>query len=120
MNAHIASLINAALLVALGAYGYFSSDTPSVTALIPVIVGVVLLLCSPGVKSGNKIIAHVAVLLTLLILFGLIKPLLGAIGREDIGAIIRVGIMLVSTVVGMVYFVRNFIANKRLKDAAGQ
>ncbi|MEM6772824.1 MAG: hypothetical protein AAF597_19760 [Bacteroidota bacterium] len=119
MTAATASLINAILLVSLGAYGYFSSDTPSITALIPAIVGVILLLCYPGIKSQNKVVAHVAVLLTLLILFGLFKPLMGAIGRSDTAAVIRVVIMLVSTVIAMVFFVRNFINNRKEKAAAG-
>ena len=43
MKAHVASLINAILLVGLGAWGYFGSETPSPTALIPVAVGAILL-----------------------------------------------------------------------------
>ncbi|MEM9930075.1 MAG: hypothetical protein AAF840_09675, partial [Bacteroidota bacterium] len=118
MTPAVASLINALLLISLGGYGYFSSDTPSVTALIPLAFGLILLFCNRGVKSGNKVIAHVAVLLTLLVLIGLFKPLFAAIGREDTSAAIRVAIMLVSSVVAMVYFVRNFIQNRKLKEAA--
>lgn len=109
MKAHTASLINAVLLIALSAWGYFSSETPSYTALIPTIVGIVLLLCNPGVKKENKVVAHIAVLLTLLILFGLIKPLLGALDRADNAAVARVAVMVLSTVVALVYFVKSFI-----------
>ena len=65
------SALNAISLIILGGYGYFQSTAPSPTALIPVIFGVFLLLMNNGIKNENKIIAHVAVLLTLLILFGL-------------------------------------------------
>ncbi|MEM9258731.1 MAG: hypothetical protein AAGA62_03730 [Bacteroidota bacterium] len=115
MTPATASLINALLLLGLGAYGYFSSDTPSATALIPAVVGLVLLLCNPGIKSGNKVIAHVAVLLTLLMVFGLIKPLMGAMERSDTAAVTRVSIMLLSTIIAMVFFVRNFINNRKSK-----
>ncbi|MEO1335629.1 MAG: hypothetical protein AAFV29_08285 [Myxococcota bacterium] len=117
MNAHLASLINAISLVALGAWGYFGSATPSATALIPVGVGVLLLACAPGVKKENKAVAHIAVLLTLLILFGLIKPLTGAIGRADSAAILRVGVMLATTVLAMVAFVQSFIAARKSRQA---
>ncbi|MGD1843741.1 MAG: hypothetical protein ACFB0B_23035 [Thermonemataceae bacterium] len=109
MKAHTASLLNAILLITLSAWGYFSSDTPSVTALIPAVVGVILLLLNNGVKKENKVIAHIAVLLTLLILVGLLRPLTGAVGRGDTLAITRVSIMLISTLVAIVFFVKSFI-----------
>ena len=37
-------------------------EVSSPTALIPVGFGTVLILCTPGVKKQNKVIAHVAVL----------------------------------------------------------
>lgn len=115
MNAGTASLINALLLIGLGGYGYLSSDTPSMTALIPVIFGVGLLACNPGVRKENKVIAHIAVLLTLVVLLGLGMALKGAIGRENSGAIIRVSIMMASTVLAMVFFVRSFIAARKAR-----
>ena len=56
LNAHQASLINAISLILIGGYGYLQSETPSPTALIPVIFGVLLIVMSPGVKNENKII----------------------------------------------------------------
>jgi len=116
MKAHTASLINAILLIALSSWGYFSSETPSVTALIPTFIGVILLFLNNGVKKENKIIAHVAVTLTLVILLGLIKPLMGAIGRADNLAVTRVVIMIVSTILAMVYFVKSFIDARKNKS----
>ncbi len=109
MKAHTASLINAIALIVLGAWGYFSSETPSATAFIPVIGGIILLVLNNGIKRENKIVAHVAVLLTLILLFGLFMPLKGALGRSDTGAIIRVGIMIITTIMAMIYFVKSFI-----------
>lgn len=114
MKAHKVSLINAILLIVLPLWGYFSSDTPSKTALIPAAIGVILLGLNYGVKKENKVIAHIAVLLTLVILFGLVKPLMGAIGREDSLAISRIVVMIISTILAMVFFVKSFIdARKR-------
>ena len=115
MKAHIGSLIHAVALIGLGGYGYLSSDTPSVTALIPVVFGVLLLAMNNGVKKENKVIAHIAVLLTLLIIIGLIKPLTGAMGRGDSAAVARVATMLVLGVLAMVSFVRSFIAARKAR-----
>lgn len=109
MKPFITNLINAVVLITLSSWGYYSSETPSMTALIPTFIGIVLLISTPGVKKENKIIAHVAVLLTFVILIGLIKPLLGALEREDNTAIIRVCIMIFTTVIAMISFIRNFI-----------
>jgi predicted ferric reductase len=113
MNAHKASLINAILLVTLSLWGYFSSETPSITALIPAFVGVILIAINKGVKKENKVIAHIAVVLTLVILVGLIKPLLGAIDRSDNLAILRVLIMIISTIMAMIYFIKSFIQARK-------
>ncbi|MCG8322382.1 MAG: hypothetical protein MI921_22990 [Cytophagales bacterium] len=117
MKAHTASLINAILLIILSAWGYMDSESPSVTALIPAFVGVALLICNPGVKKENKIIAHIAVLLTLIIFIGLFRPLMGVIDRGNTIGIIRVAIMLISTVVAMIFFIKSFIdaRNNRAK-----
>ena len=115
MKAPIVRLIHAVALIGLGGYGYLSSDTPSVTALIPVVFGVLLLAMNNGVKKENKVIAHIAVLLTLLIIIGLIKPLTGAMGRGDSAAVARVATMLVLGVLAMVSFVRSFIAARKAR-----
>ena len=70
MNSFKANLINSISLIFIGLWGYFEVVSP--TALIPVIFGVILLLCTNGLKKQNKLIAHIAVLLTLVILVALI------------------------------------------------
>ena len=40
MNAHIASLVNGVILISVGLWGY--SESSSVTSLIPVGIGVIL------------------------------------------------------------------------------
>lgn len=109
MKPYFASFLNSLVLIVLGFWGYISSDTPSVTALIPVFAGIVLLILTPWFKKGNKIIAHVAVGITLLILIAFIKPLSGAIGRNDTLAIVRVSVMMVTSFLVMLVFVKSFI-----------
>ena len=67
MKAYTVSLINSLVLVTMGLWGYFESDSRPITALIPVIVGIILVVINNGVKKENKIIAHIAVLLLSLI-----------------------------------------------------
>ena len=64
MKSHNISLISSLILITMSGWGYLSSETPSVTALIPLFFGVILLFCYPGIKKENKIIAHIAVTLT--------------------------------------------------------
>lgn len=123
MKAHTASLMNAAILIAFGLWAYLGSKTPSATALIPVVFGVLILLLYRGIKKEDKIIAHIAVLLTLLVLGGLVKPLMGALDRNDGLAILRVAMMVASTVVALFYFVKSFVDVRRAraaKAASGQ
>lgn len=117
MKAHTASLINAVILIGFGLWAYFGSETPSGTALIPVGFGVVLLSLYKGVEKENKIVAHIAVLLTLLILVGLVKPLTASIGREDGLAITRVVVMMISTVVALFFFIKSFIDVRKARAA---
>ncbi|HSR88287.1 MAG TPA: hypothetical protein VLL07_04990 [Pontiella sp.] len=119
MKAHTASLMNAVILIGFGLWAYLGSETPSNTALIPVIFGGVILALYPGVKKENKIVAHIAVLLTLLILGGLVKPLTAAIDREDGLAIMRVLVMMLSTILALVFFIKSFIDVRRARKAAG-
>ncbi len=111
------SLVNAVILIAMGLWGYFGAADPSKTAFIPVVLGVVLLLLNPGLRKHNKLIAHIAVVITFLILIALIMPLKGAIGRSDNMAIYRVAAMMASCVLAMIVFVKSFIDARRNKPA---
>ena len=111
MNASKANLINSISLIAFGLWGYFEVTSP--TALIPVGFGVVLLLCYNGVKTQNKVVAHIAVLLTLVILLALIGMRLPkSIESGGIG-LYRVLAMCSTSLIAMIYFVRSFIEARR-------
>lgn len=113
MQKHTSNLINAVVLVVLGLWGYLASDTPSVTALIPVAAGLILAALHKGVSKESKIQAHVAVVLTLIVLAGLFKPLFGSIDRGQVGSIIRVGVMMLTSLVSMICFIRSFIEARK-------
>ena len=113
MKASLSSLLNAIILISMGLWGYFESESKAITALIPVIIGTILLLVNKGVKNENKALAHVAVLLTFLIMFGLVKPLLGAFERENTYAIIRVLLMIISSLWAMISFIKSFISARK-------
>jgi len=118
VKAHTASLLNALILIGVSAWAYLGSDSPSITALIPGFFGVVLLACFPGVKSENKLVAHIAATVTLLLIVALFFPLKGAIGRGDDMAVARVGVMMLSTVFAMAMFVKSFIDVRRARQQA--
>ena len=111
MNSYKANILNSLVLIIVGLWGYFESS--SGTAIIPVIFGWALLFCSPGLKKENKVIAHIAVLATLICLLGLFMPLNGAIGRGDNLGVLRVVAMIISGITAMVFFVKSFIANRK-------
>ena len=116
MKADTASLINALTLIGMSAWAYFASATPSMTALIPAGFGIALLLCLPGVKAENKVIAHVAVLLTIVVLLALFMPLKRAVGRGDMMAILRVGLMMATTAVAIVFFIKSFRDARKARE----
>ncbi|GAO28457.1 hypothetical protein [Geofilum rubicundum] len=108
MKVYQISLVNAILLMGLGIWGYTASDSPSVTALIPFVFGVLILALNPGVKNEKKGPSHLAVILTLLVTIGLVMPLTAAIGRDDMAALIRVVVMMLSSILAIVWFVKSF------------
>jgi len=111
MNATKANLINSISLIIFGLWGYFDVNSPS--ALISVGFGVVLLLCYNGVKNQNKVIAHIAVLLTLVILLALAGMRLPKSLESGGIGLFRVVAMCLTSVLAMIYFVRSFIEARR-------
>lgn len=114
MNSRIANLINSTSLILIGLWGYLSVS--SITALIPVAFGIGLILCDSGLKNHNKLIAHIAVSLTLIILLALIGMRLPK-SIEDGGiGLVRVILMISTSVLAMVYFVKSFIDARKAKQ----
>jgi len=104
------TLLNGLILVTISLIGYLGSDTPSPTALIPAAFGFLFVVLYPLMKKGNKAVAHIVVVLTLLLIIALVKPLTGALGRDDSMAAIRVGIMIATSVFALIVYIRSFVA----------
>ncbi len=103
--------LNSIVLIALGLWGYIDVQSP--TALIPVGFGVILLLCTNGLKKENKIISHVAVLLTLVILVALVGMRLPKSLVSGGLGLVRVSAMILTSILSMVAFVLSFIKARR-------
>lgn len=103
--------LNSIVLIALGLWGYIDVHSP--TALIPVGFGVILLLCANGLKKENKIISHVAVLLTLVILVALVGMRLPKSLVSGGLGLVRVSAMILTSILSMVAFILSFIKARR-------
>ncbi len=119
MKTYQANMLNVLTLIAMSLWAYFAYEptpdkmSPSVTTFIPLVFGVILLLCHNGIKKENKIIAHVAVLVTLLSVIGLTKPFMSALDEERFMSVFRVGAMILTGVLAMTIFIQSFIKNRR-------
>ncbi|MEM6305357.1 MAG: hypothetical protein AAF744_11580 [Pseudomonadota bacterium] len=115
MAPHIASLINALTLIICAIWAYVAIGGSSITALIPAGFGVVLLACLPGVRAQNKVIAHVAVLLTFVVLVALYMPLSSALESGEPGPLLRVMLMIGTCIYAMVAFIKSFRDARRAR-----
>jgi len=107
------NLVNSIALISMSAWGYI--DTNSFTALIPAAFGVVLLILGTMLTNEKlvKISAHLVVLFTLLILIALVIQVLpGVLDRGGIG-LIRVILMILTSSIAMIVFIKSFIDNRK-------
>ncbi len=118
MPAHTANLVNAVVLIVLSVWAYLTPAYSYWTALLPAGVGVVLLLCTPGIKAQNKVIAHIAVTLTLVIFLLLLVPFFKAVGEGNTMSILRVGLMMATCILAKVAFIKSFRDARRARDGA--
>ena len=75
------------------------------------------MLVNNGVKKENKTIAHIAVLLTFIVLLGLVMPLKGSIERGNSMGIIRVIIMLITSLLALISFIQSFIKARKARES---
>ena len=118
MKTYQANLLNVIALIGMSLWAYFTYvptvEKPNAyTALIPLAFGVILFLCNKGVKKENKIIAHIAVLATLLALIGLTVPLNKAIAEDRSLGVFRISVMILTGIVAMITFIKSFIAARK-------
>tara|TARA_B100000427_G_scaffold324171_1_gene328878 strand:- start:895 stop:1233 length:339 start_codon:yes stop_codon:yes gene_type:complete len=111
MKTYQANLLNSLALISIGLWGYIDVESP--TALIPVVFGVILFLCNNGIKNENRVIAHIAVLFTLLLLIALVGMRLPkSLDTGGIG-LYRVIAMILTSTIAMISFVLSFISNRK-------
>ena len=97
----------------MGSWSYLINESRPITALIPVFIGLCLLLVNKRVKNEDKLGAHLAVLLTLLIIIGLLKPLIGSFEKENYQAIFRITLMEVTSILALISFIKSFIETRK-------
>jgi len=121
MKTYQANLLNSITLIIMCSWAYLTYDSvdgksQNLTALIPLVLGVILLLCNNGIKKENKTIAHIAVLVTLVAIAGVFaKPFLSAINEGRNLSIFRTSLMLLTSIIAMITFVKSFIDNRKKK-----
>ena len=122
MKTYQANLVNSLMLILMPLWAYVTFEASAekainATAFIPLFLGVILLLCNRGIKNENKTIAHIAVVLTLIAIVGNVsKPLLTAIQEGRVLSIFRVSVMLLTSILAMITFIKSFIANRANKS----
>jgi len=107
-----AALLNSSVLILIGFISYYYNTT-SITALIPVFIGVTIFMCYVLYEKNNKIFAHICATLMLLALLGLFKPIMGSIARSDSYAALRIGIMQLVSFYSLVCFIISFIKARK-------
>ncbi len=113
MKPHVANIINAIVLISMSFWAYLGSETPSITALIPAIFGGFFLVLTGPFRKENKVVAHLIVGLTLIVLISLFKPLSGVLERNDTIGIFRVVLMMLSSLFALIIYIRSFIAARK-------
>tara|TARA_B100000945_G_C19815462_1_gene338188 strand:+ start:94 stop:441 length:348 start_codon:yes stop_codon:yes gene_type:complete len=114
LNPKNASLFNALTLITVGLLGYFLKS--SITALIPVFFGLLILICYFVYDKNNKIVAHICVVLMLVVFLSLFMPLKARIADNDIFGILRVATMQIVSLYAIVCFVLSFIKARSKED----
>lgn len=117
MKAAQANLLNATVLVAAGIIGYFfiipESGVKAPTALIPAAFGLLFFVLHKGVATSNKIVAHIVVVLTALLLFVCVKQFFKI---EVWGAKKYIFLAcIVSNVIALIAFIGSFIDARKNK-----
>ncbi len=116
MKPYIANLINGLVLIGFGLATYFLNETRPPTALIAPAFGLIFLLSTPMMKKENKVVAHIVVLLTLLIIIALAgKPLIRNIEEGNTINIVLIGGMILTSIFSMVTFIKSFIDARKAR-----
>lgn len=129
---HIVNTVTAIILIIVGGYSYLANESRPISALITGPgVGLVLLALTPGIKKDNRVIAHIAVVLTLLLgvaaLFMGARTILGtsnAMNIDENGEVTRRIVVLftmaLTCLVAVSLYVGGFIQKRKARQQAAQ
>jgi hypothetical protein len=119
MKASQANLLNAIVLIAAGLYGYFLILTPegkhAPTALIPAAFGLLFLVLQKGVATSNKVISHVVVVLTFILLV-ICASRFFKIEEWEAKKYIFLA-CIISSIIAMIAFIGSFIQARKNRQA---
>lgn len=99
MSTHTIHLVNALTLMALSFLTYVMSLNPSGYDLMPLFFGIVLLALNNGVKYGLKAQTRAAAMLSGICSLSLLPFFLSSLGGDDIWRTLKVGLMLITSLV---------------------
>ena len=111
MKPSTVNFINGIILILAGLYGYFgvtgSAGTASMTALIPTLFGVILVVLSLFWSKAPKVISHIAIVLTLLLLIMIFNRFMKVEIWNEAKYIFL--ICIVSNALALIVFIRSFV-----------
>ena len=117
MTAPTANLINAAALITLSLWAYVANGMSSEPTLIPVAFGLLLLGHHLWLKGGSRVALAIVIILTMIIAYALWTPLSSSIDKREALPIIRVGIMMTTSILALIVLVRSvFVGRNRSKS----
>ena len=102
LKPHQANLLNAAVLVTMGLWGFFQRGETSSIALIPVGFGVLFALSTLPLRQENRLVLLILILLTSLLLVALFLLLLRADGWD----VFRLLLMMGASAYALLVFVK--------------
>ncbi len=105
------NFLNGLILIAAGLYGYYgipgSDGTASITALIPAAFGLLLIIVGLFWKKSPKVVSHIAVVLTLVLLIMVINRFVKVETWEPKKIVFL--ICAASNAIALFIFIRSFI-----------
>lgn len=119
---HIVNNIYSLILITCALVGFglrfWQEGDMQFTALIPAAFGLILLPMSKGIKNENKVIAHVAVVLVLVILIMIGKMFISSLTADLIvwRKAVLFGIITFSSIWALKQYIMGFIAKKKAKN----
>ena len=111
LNPKKAIFLNSISLVVIGLTSYFLKL--SITALIPVIFGVLLFIGYMVYEKNPRLIAHISIALILIVFLSLFMPLNKRIEAQDFYGILRVGLMQLASLYSIFCFTISFIRARK-------